>query len=632
MKHLAARAATKAPREVELGPVLAEGGEGRIHALPGRPGLVAKVYHDPPSAEKAKKLAAMVACRTDELARVAAWPVEILRATPGGAPIGLVLPRVDGHQDIHMLYGPRSRQSAFPLAGWPFLIRAAANLARAFASVHAHGHVVGDVNDRVALVSPHALVRLIDCDGFQVRHAGETFTCDVGVPTHQPPELQGRPSFRGLARSENHDAFGLAVLVFQLLFLARHPFSGSYGKAGPMPLERAIQEHRFVYGRAAAERGLAPPPAALELSIVTRDVARLFEQAFAPESVRGGRPRAAQWALALDELGRLVQRCRTNPSHAYLKGKGCPFCALDRQTDLALFHQPHATAGSRARTVPVHVPTLWKEIASIEAPPKAEPPPEGLLAFERQCLGAARGRPWRWTGRAALVGLSLALAWPTGGLSFALLFLLPRVIPCQRAPGGRVLERRARDWVRRWREKASEQVFHERRAELERARAELEGLDEEHARGTEALEHGRRSQQLRAYLRRQRIAEAVLPELDRSALAVLESYGLETADALEAAPLARANGLSEAVRRALLAWRARLEKRFVFDPSQGVSPEERAALERAIQKRRADLIQRLVDGPARLHNAAHKVQVARETLAKEVGPLVEELTRARRGV
>src|SRR6185436_5915052 len=115
---------------------------------------------------------------------------------------------------------------------------------------------LGDVNDRVALVTDNALVRLIDCDGFQITHKGRTHTCDVGVPTHQPPELQGVKSFRGLARSANHDAFGLAVLIFQLLFLARHPFSGSYGDAGDMPLERAIREFRFVYGAKAAERGL----------------------------------------------------------------------------------------------------------------------------------------------------------------------------------------------------------------------------------------------------------------------------------------------------------------------------------------------------------------------------------------
>ena len=64
---------------VELGRVLAEGGEGKIHEIVGRPAFVAKVYHEPPSKEKAAKLAAMVECSTKKLLFVAAWPVELLR-------------------------------------------------------------------------------------------------------------------------------------------------------------------------------------------------------------------------------------------------------------------------------------------------------------------------------------------------------------------------------------------------------------------------------------------------------------------------------------------------------------------------------------------------------------------------
>lgn len=56
-------------------------------------------------------------------------------------------------------------------------------------------------------------------------HASGVFHCDVGVPLWTPPELQGR-DFRGLTRTKNHDRFGLAVLMFQLLFMGRHPFAG----------------------------------------------------------------------------------------------------------------------------------------------------------------------------------------------------------------------------------------------------------------------------------------------------------------------------------------------------------------------------------------------------------------------
>jgi DNA-binding helix-hairpin-helix protein with protein kinase domain len=627
----AARQKAKAPKgsapklsgEIELGAVLAEGGEGRIHALVGRPGFVAKVYHHPPDEAKVKKLEAMIAAQSPPLTAVAAWPLELLRSKPGGPVIGVVLPHVSEHQDIHLLYGPRSRLGAFPHAGFPFLIRAATNLARAFAVVHAHGHVVGDVNDRVALVSQHALVRLIDCDGFQITHGGKTFPCDVGVQTHQPPELQGVSSFRGLPRTIEHDGFGLAVLVFQLLFMARHPFSGSYGSAGDMPLEKAIREFRFVYGRDAEERGLKPPPAALDLSVVTRDLSRLFEQAFGREGVKG-RPSAVRWVGALEELGRLVQPCRTNPSHAYLKGRACPFCALDRETELALFHQPVPAQPGRKAPAPMHLPSLWKEIGTIEAPGPEPELPATLLAFEKECSSASHGRRKRWAGRIACVLAALLLLVPSGGLSLAFLLLLPTV-PCHRTPGGSALAVRTRDFLRRWRERASERAFRERKRELEEAKRVLAGLGEAHARELAALDTRRRQHQLEAFLRKQRVTEVASPDLDRGSKAVLESFGIETALDVSASALAKVRALPEKARRAVLAWRKQQASRFVFDPARGVEPEARARLERATQKRRADLVQTLADGPARLRNAAQQTRVARETLQEELTKLLEEI-------
>ena len=40
----------------------------------------------------------------------------------------------------------------------------------------------------------------------------------------------------------NHDNFGLAVLIFQLLFMGRHPFSGRYQRPGRHALSNARLE------------------------------------------------------------------------------------------------------------------------------------------------------------------------------------------------------------------------------------------------------------------------------------------------------------------------------------------------------------------------------------------------------
>lgn len=614
--------------EVRCGRALARGGEGVIHEIEGQPGFVAKLYHQKPGADKVAKLAATVEKRTKELLRIAAWPVELVSEQRGGPAVGIVLPRIDGYRDIHLLYGPKSRLEAFPLASWPFLIRTAANLARGFAVVHQHGHVIGDVNDKVALVSDQALVKLIDCDSFQIAHRGGVFTCDVGVLTHQPPELQGVKSFRGLRRSENHDNFGLAVLIFQMLFMARHPFSGSYGKEGDMPLERAIQEYRFVYGADAEKRGMSPPPFAMDLSAVTREMALMFERAFSPRGARGDRPNPREWIKALQALTVLVRRCGSNPCHAFLKGRSCPFCAIERQAEAALFNLPilSRNKAGRALAVPVNLANLWKEIGAVDPPGPTPPLPEDQAALIGKISSDIRAQVRFWGIAVLDLALCIALLAVTQGFSLILLLPLPFLWPRGRLRTiGRALARRCLALRSRWEEEGSPNLFLARVAELKQARTELEHLDQEHARKVAVLDERRRQHQLEAFLGKFRIAASPIRGLSPSTKTVLESYGVETARDVSKTALERVPGLGSARIRALLQWRAKRESRFLFDPNRGVDPVALARIEREIQQRRAELVQKLADGPARLRNCARQVEMRRLGLQKELESLVREI-------
>src|SRR5262249_34504113 len=154
---------------------------------------------------------------------LAAWPMATLHDAPGGAVQGFLMPRFADLQSIQKLYSPSQRKLNFPRADWALLVHAAGTCAAAFAAIHERSCVLGDVNQNNVLVSPQGTVCLIDCDSFQVQAGGRVFPCEVGVAEYTPPELQGR-SFAGVVRTVNHDCFGLAVLVFQLLFVGRHPY------------------------------------------------------------------------------------------------------------------------------------------------------------------------------------------------------------------------------------------------------------------------------------------------------------------------------------------------------------------------------------------------------------------------
>ena len=126
---------------IALGKLIGKGGEASVFEIAGSTDKVAKIYHAP-KPDQSMKVAAMLPIANADLLALTAWPLDLLYGKTGSF-TGIVLPRVSGHKDIHNLYSPRSRKAEFPNADWRFLIRAAANTARAFAAVHQAKCVIG---------------------------------------------------------------------------------------------------------------------------------------------------------------------------------------------------------------------------------------------------------------------------------------------------------------------------------------------------------------------------------------------------------------------------------------------------------------------------------------------------------
>src|SRR5262247_3888015 len=265
---------------VRLGRRIGTGAEGEVYEIRDRSDLVAKVYHEPPTPEKAEKLVALSRLGNERLFNLSAWPVSTLRDAPDGEVAGFVMKKISDAEEVHTLHSPKSRLQKFPEASWAFLIYVAANIARAVAAIHGQGLVIGDVNPKNILVTRKATVYLLDVDSFQFSVDGRTYRCEGGFPEYTPPELQG-VAFREVDREQEHDCFGLAVVIFQLLFMGRHPFSGRYLRAGEMPLERAIRECRFAYGVDAEARKMRQPPGTLALDSMPQPLVDLFRRAAA---------------------------------------------------------------------------------------------------------------------------------------------------------------------------------------------------------------------------------------------------------------------------------------------------------------------------------------------------------------
>ena len=602
---------------LEPGKLLGRGGEGAVHEIEGRPGFVAKIYHQPVNSDKALKLESMARQAHPGLLEIAAWPVDVLRVGPQGPVQGFIMPQVKGYHEIHSLYGPSHRKRTFPQADWSFLVHAARNLASAFETIHARGNVIGDVNPGNVVVSGQAMVKMIDCDSFQIDTGSQLFLCEVGVPQFTAPELQDRP-FHGLQRTPNHDVFGLALLCFHLLFMGRHPFAGRYRGKGDMPIERAIQEYRFAFGRQAASRLMEPPPHTLPFEALPQPVALLFERAFSVSTPATPRPAAREWFSALERLNRELRTCARKAIHKYPSAAAsCPWCALESASGTAFFAAPQPTTPTKAviGTPDFHFEKVWDRILAV-APPAIEamprPGPQAPTVPTPLSESLKRAQLLNWLKTAAIGGAASVatlnwpqLVWLWLPLAFAA-WSLVRDTAIRRERQRRRLallaaRRELTDLRAAWQQRGTQQAFMRKLHELHVARERYHNLSAAFQKELQRLEADQRQQQLQRYLEGYFIDSVQLPGIHATDRMALASYGIETAADITAAAIETVPGFGQHRGRqraaVLLDWRQSLERRFRYQPLQGPDPAEIATLQQHYAQQRAQLEQELLAGP-----------------------------------
>ena len=319
-------------RPLQLEAELARGGEAVVYRVRGRSDLVAKVYTKARAGYDHKLLWMRSNPPSDPSRGLGhasiAWPGEVLRDVKGRF-VGFTMPYVPNAVPVLEVLSPRLRARVLPGFDRRYLHRTARNLALALAALHARDYVVGDLNQSNVLVTPSALVTLIDTDSFQVQERRPSqivfYPCPVGKPEYTPPELQGQ-AYGGVIRRPEHDLFGLAVLVFQLLMEGSHPFRSAWRVAGdPPPMEEKIARGLYPYARPLPPE-VAPPPGSPGLEVLYPGLADLFGQALAAGHAQPRhRPGAETWAQVLSEAEQALVVCQRGHLHADHLPR-CPAC------------------------------------------------------------------------------------------------------------------------------------------------------------------------------------------------------------------------------------------------------------------------------------------------------------------
>lgn len=322
-----------------LGGLIARGGEGAVYEITSHSGKVAKIYTSAVERVRLEKLSALIKLDNAQLQASSAWPQEVI-ADAAKRPVGFVMPAVTGGKPLHLFITPSDRLQYGAGLSYADLVSIAANLARAVATFHHFGVVLADINFSNFLVLSDGTVRIIDCDSVQLGTKAKFRSC-VAMEEFVPPELQGK-RMADVTRTADHDNYGLAVLIFLLLVMGRHPCSGN----GATPIGTAIAQRMHPFGRAHSNRCPFCVLGIEATEIISPEIRQLFKSAFDAGGLlkRARRPSATDWERALSAFRRSITVCAANPAHAYEPtASSCPWCRIEANDMPALFQPTPAS-------------------------------------------------------------------------------------------------------------------------------------------------------------------------------------------------------------------------------------------------------------------------------------------------
>lgn len=373
-------------RRLTVGSLLAEGGEGRVYEIVGRPDALFKAYRRPvpldsvaPLLSWRQRLRRVDPLMESRLTASTAWPSEAVISGAGadagasgseaGVAVGLVIPRAprrfsvrhrDGARHLatlsYLTADPRHRGVAYGLALPPAaaaeriaLVYALARLLEAFDgsdSTLAHG----DLSAKNVLWSLERgpEVYVIDCDGSRL--FGRDGPLD---PTRRPhvatPNWEDPAATGGADPGPRSDRYSLALIFLRVMGAAHYPIQARQKLGEPLRIEVEIPvglRRGRPLGAQAAVWGLC----ARGLGVVDPDL----------------RPSASRWARCLEATlhdlgaGDLAARVRANQGDGRPAGTGLAEEPAD--TD-------DADAGDvTVRPVPAEVRSEhWRPVAPVAA-------------------------------------------------------------------------------------------------------------------------------------------------------------------------------------------------------------------------------------------------------------------------
>lgn len=227
----------------------AQGGEAAVYEVPKYPNVVVKLYHPQVLSKREDSLRTKIEaiCSDPKLAHFKqhpglAWPrFSVFDEHKRWR--GYAMRKVSGVRLTKLAHAMAYREH-FPNLDRPKVLAYLLNLLTTLQQLHNAGVRVGDYNPANFLCQTTSDgVALIDCDSWQIEAGGRLFHCPVAAPDMLPPELLG-VNLAQTPRTLESEYFSLAILIFKVLMIGRHPFDAVGGES---PVEN-IRRGYFPYG------------------------------------------------------------------------------------------------------------------------------------------------------------------------------------------------------------------------------------------------------------------------------------------------------------------------------------------------------------------------------------------------
>lgn len=296
---------TSANRQIRLGELVGEGGEGCVYKVDDR--FVAKIYHkDHIKRHTYEKIKRMIDKNLH--CEGICFPTEMIFNSSNQF-VGYIMPMARGKELEVSVFRDRQILKMFPDGKKIHLVELALNILDKMKYLHDRNILMGDINGRNILLCSEKEVYFVDTDSYQI----DDLPCCVGMEEYTPPEFQGI-KYEEKLRTPGNENFAIATLLFRMMMIGKLPYAQLSAEDDEKNIITLIKEMDFPYPLGENSTGKAPDGLWRDLwSHFPRFIKKLFYQTFRKDeehSTEAKRLDVDGWIEAFENYNSLLKSGR----------------------------------------------------------------------------------------------------------------------------------------------------------------------------------------------------------------------------------------------------------------------------------------------------------------------------------